>query len=132
MADEFDSDFESPSENGKGSLAEAAKRILTLGVSAAFVTEETLKHMLRDLKLPREVFQGLVNGASKSKQDMLNKIGGEVVKMLSKIDFVKEASRFVETHKFQITAEVNVIRKDDGEKELVVRTPSSDSQIEIK
>lgn len=147
MADseEFESEFFDPeAEGGKGAITEAAKRLLAFGVSAAFVTEETLKQLVRDLKLPREVIQGLLKGAGKSKQEMLDKISTEVVRMISKIDFVKEASRFVETHKFQITAEVNVIRKDTGEREFVVSSKvgaperpggpggSGDPHIEIK
>ncbi|MBK8203040.1 MAG: hypothetical protein IPK68_12215 [Bdellovibrionales bacterium] len=48
---------------------------------------------------------------------MLNRVGNEVVKIISKIDFVNEASRFVEEHKFRVSAEVEVIKKDkSGEK----------------
>jgi len=31
---------------------------------------------------------------------------------VQKIDFVKEASRFVEEHKFRITAEIDVVKKN--------------------
>ncbi len=124
------------SDPSKSSFTEAAKKLLAFGVSAAFVTEETLKHLVKDLKLPRDVIQGLLKGAGKSKQEMLDKISNEVVRMISKIDFVKEASRFVETHKFQISAEVSISRKDTGQKELAVSTKlsseDSDPHIEVK
>ena len=99
------------------------------------MTEDTLKHLVRDLKLPRDVIQGLLKGAGKSKQEMLDKISGEVVRMISKIDFVKEASRFVETHKFQISAEVNIVRKDTGQLAVTAHlTPDApkDPHIEVK
>ena len=42
----------------------------------------------------------------------MNRVGNEIVKVISKIDFVKEASRFVEEHKFKISAEVEVLKKE--------------------
>ena len=122
-------------EAAKSGVTEAVKRLLAFGVSAAFVTEDTLKHLVRDLKLPRDVIQGLLKGAGKSKQEMLDKISGEVVRMISKIDFVNEASRFVETHKFQISAEVNIVRKDTGQLAVTAHlTPDApkDPHIEVK
>ncbi len=58
-------------------------------------------------------------------------MGGEVIKMINKIDLVKEASRFVETHKFRISAEIDVIRKDTGETSIHLKK-EGESRIEIK
>ena len=70
---------------------------------------------LGGLNLPKEVLASILQGANKSKEDFLNKVGNETIKLLSKIDFVKEASRFVEEHKFRINAEIEVIKRDKTE-----------------
>ncbi|MNY50553.1 hypothetical protein D3C86_1860640 [compost metagenome] len=36
----------------------------------------------------------------------------EAVGIIQRIDFVKEFSKFAETHKFKITAEIDIIKKD--------------------
>lgn len=94
-------------------LTDTVKKLFTAGVSAAFMTEESIRSFVSDLKLPKETLNVLLQGANKSKEELMNRVGNEVIKVISKIDFVKEASRFVEEHKFKINAEVEVIKKDN-------------------
>ncbi len=109
---------------GSGSikLSEAIKKLLTTGVGAAFMTEESIRAYLGELKLPKEVLNYILQGASKSKEELMDRVGTEIMKLISKIDFVSEASKFVEEHKFKITAEVEVIKKDSGVEFKVSRT----------
>lgn len=92
--------------------AEVLKKVVGVGLGAAFMTEEHVRSYLGDFKVPKDVVNLILQGASKSKEELMNRVGNEVVKIVSKIDFVKEASRFVEEHKFKITAEIDVIKKD--------------------
>lgn len=105
MAD-FDDDESSPK------WAEMIKRVMSVGLGAAFMTEESIRNALGDIKLPKEVVGTILQSANRSKEEFLNKIGNETIKLISKIDFVKEASRFVEEHKFHIVADIEVVRKD--------------------
>jgi hypothetical protein len=111
---------------------EMIKRVMSVGLGAAFMTEESIRNALGDIKLPKEVLTTILQGASRSKEDFLNKIGNETIKLISKIDFVKEASRFVEEHKFHISADIEVVKKDPqaragGEPGLHLKT-----QVKIK
>ena len=92
--------------------ADVLKKVVGVSLGAAFMTEEHVRSYLGDFKIPKDVMQTLLQGASKSKEELMNRVGNEVVKIISKIDFVKEASRFVEEHKFRISAEIDVIKKD--------------------
>jgi hypothetical protein len=100
-------------------LGETLKKVMTAGVSAAFMTEEGVRSYLSDLKLPKEILNVLIQGANKSKDEITQRVTKEAVAILQKIDFVKEVSRFVETHKFKITAEIDIVKKDkvDSSKE---------------
>ncbi len=97
--------------------AEVVKRVMSVGLGAAFMTEESIRNTLGDIKLPKEVLTSILQGASRSKEDFLNKIGNETIKLISKIDFVKEASRFVEEHKFHIVADIEVVKKSNTHRE---------------
>lgn len=88
------------------------KRVIGVGLGAAFMTEESVRSALGDIKLPKEVLTNILQGASRSKEEFINKIGNETIKLISKIDFVKEASRFVEEHKFHISADLEIVKKD--------------------
>ncbi len=96
-------------------LGEAIRKVITVGVGAAFMTEESVRSYLSELKLPKDVLNLLLQSAAKSKEELVSRVGNEIVKMVNKIDFVKEASRFVEEHKFKISAEVEVIKRNSGE-----------------
>lgn len=112
MANKKDDDKKSDSETQEGlNLGEGLKRLVTAGIGAAFMTEESIRGYLGELKLPKEVLNIVLQSAAKSKDDLVNRISNETIKMISKIDFVKEASRFVEEHKFKISAEVEVLKK---------------------
>jgi hypothetical protein len=107
---DFDNEESSPK------WAEIVKRVMSVGLGAAFMTEESIRNTLGDIKLPKEVLTSILQGASRSKEDFLNKIGNETIKLISKIDFVKEASRFVEEHKFHIVADIEVVKKESAHK----------------
>ncbi len=102
-------------EEGRSStlLGDAVKKIFTAGVTAAFMTEESVRGYLAELKLPKEMFNLILQGASKSKDEIASRVGKEVIGMVQKIDFVKEASRFAENHRFKITAEIEISKKKD-------------------
>jgi hypothetical protein len=88
-----------PDEAAAGlKLSDALKKLITAGIGAAFMTEESIRNYVSELKLPKE--------------ELMHKVGNEIIKVVNRIDFVKEASRFVEEHKFKIKAEVEVVKKD--------------------
>lgn len=101
----------------KGFLGDTVKKVFTAGMGAAFFTEESLRNYVSELKLPKEALNMLIQGANKSKDEMTQKVTKEIVSIIQKIDFVKEASKFAETHKFKITAEIDIIKKDPAEKD---------------
>lgn len=109
MADNHDDGDDS---KGEPKLGDALKKIFTAGVSAAFMTEESLRAYLSEIKLPKEILSLLLQGASKTKDEIAAKVTNEVAAVLKKIDYVKEFSKFAETHKFKVTAEIEILKKD--------------------
>lgn len=101
---------------------EMLRKVMSVGLGAAFMTEESVRSALGGLNLPKEVLASILQGANRSKEEFLNKVGNETIKLMSKIDFVKEASRFVEEHKFRINAEIEVVRKHSGDSGLALKT----------
>jgi hypothetical protein len=89
---------------------EMIKKVMSVGLGAAFMTEESIRTYLSEV--PKEVVSNIIQNANKSKEELLNRVGTEVIRLIQKIDFVKEASRFAEEHKFKISAEVEVVKKD--------------------
>lgn len=112
-------------KDDSGSLmGEAFKKLVSTGISAAFMTEEAIRSRVSDMKLPKETLNILLAGASKSKDEMMNRVSNEVIRIINKIDFVKEAARFAEEHKFRIVAEVEILKKDSS-------SPSTGSSVSV-
>jgi hypothetical protein len=102
--------------------SDVVKRVMSVGLGAAFMTEESVRGALNGLNLPKEVLTAILQQANRGKEDLLNRIGNETIKLISKVDFVKEASRFVEEHKFRIQAEIEVVKKTDDDGGLSLKT----------
>jgi len=105
----------SGSSGGGISLGDTVKKLFTAGVSAAFMTEEGLRGYLAELKLPKELLNMILSSANKSKDEVTQRISKEVVAMIQKVDMAKEIAKIAETHKFKITAEIELIKKKDQE-----------------
>ncbi len=112
--EELDTGEESLNGEGRsqGFVGEVMKKLFMAGLSAAFMTEEHIRSYLSEVRLPKEVLNTVLQGAAKSKEEIVHRVGKEVINILKKIDFVQEASKFAEEHTFKIKAEVEVVRKD--------------------
>lgn len=114
MADNDEKDDNKDEKSGS-LIGEAVKKMFTVGVSAAFMTEESIRTYLSDLKLPKEALKSVLDSAQRSKEDLMGKVSNEMIKMVQKIDFAKEFTKFAETHKFKISAEIEIKKKDPSE-----------------
>lgn len=77
---------------------------------------ETLKKILSagsPSDISKELLGTVVGQVLKTKDDITLKATNEMIALIQKIDFVKEFSKFAETHKFKVSAEIEVIKKND-------------------
>jgi hypothetical protein len=108
-SEDFDQDRSEEKQGGP--IIETVKKLFSVGVGAAFMTEESIRNYLADLKLPKEVLNLILQSANKGKEELVSRVGKEIGGILSHIDIVKEASKFAENHKFRVSAEIEVIPK---------------------
>lgn len=98
--------------------SEVLKKVFAAGVSGAMLSEEAIRSYLGETKLPKDLMNLIIQGAAKSKDEVTQRVSKEIIGLLRKVDLVKEVSRFAENHKFKITAEIEVTRKDRAVKSL--------------
>ncbi len=83
------------------------KKIFAAGVGTFFLTEESLRSLLVDFKLPKELLAGLLESANKTRKDFMQNISQEVLNKVS--DKVDLAAFFAEVlAKNEIKLEINV------------------------
>lgn len=79
---------------------------------------DTLKKVLSSgspTEISKEILSAVVGQALKAKDDITLKVTNEMIGLVRKIDFVNEFEKFAQNHKFKITAEVEVLKKDKTE-----------------
>lgn len=76
---------------------------------------ETLRKILSagsPTEISKELLGTIVGQVLKTKDDITLRATNEMIALIQKIDFVKEFSKFAENHKFKISAEIEVIKKN--------------------
>jgi hypothetical protein len=87
MTDERDKD---------GKVEGILKKVLTTGVTAAFMTEESVRAILKDVPLPKDIVGSLVENAKSTKTEFVAGVKNELKTYLDKIDLSNEIEKIVE------------------------------------
>jgi hypothetical protein len=102
------------------------RRILTLGLGAYFLTEDTVRRYVKDAKIPRNIAQGIVHNATKGKDELYGFVARELSGFLKQMDLQAELDRFVRSHKVRISAEIEFIPKPVSTEAAAAATTGED------
>lgn len=69
-----------------GILGDTIKKVVSIGIGAAFMTEETVKKVIDDLPLPNDIVNGLLANAKKTKQEFTDSVQEELRHYLKNVD----------------------------------------------
>ncbi|MFT7613179.1 MAG: hypothetical protein ACI9J3_002149 [Parvicellaceae bacterium] len=105
-----DKDKESDS---KLNVADIVKKVVSVGIGAAFMTEESVKATLKDIPLPKDIVTGLLQNAKTSKDEFVTTIRDEVRGLLSKTDVNKLLEELVSKYDIEINAKIKLHPKND-------------------
>lgn len=103
-------------EEKDGKLGDLFKKVLTTGVTAAFMTEESVRTLLKDVPLPKDIVGSLVDNAKNTKTEFVASVKNELKTYLDKIDLSKEIEKIVDKYDFQINATISLKKKIKKEK----------------
>jgi polyhydroxyalkanoate synthesis regulator phasin len=107
----------SEKEKGDKGIADVIKKVVSIGVGAAFMTEDAVKNLVGDIPLPKDILNGLVQNAKGAKEDLSNSMREEFRKYLSKLDLNRVAEGLVEKFDIEVTASVRFKKKKTSEEE---------------
>jgi hypothetical protein len=96
----------------EGKIGDIFKKVLTTGVTAAFMTEESVRALLKDVPLPKDIVGGLVENAKNTKTEFVAQVKNELKSFLDKIDIGKEIDKIVEKYDFEVHATISLKRKN--------------------
>ena len=67
-------------------LQDVISKVVSIGVGAAFMTEDAVKTILNDLPLPKDIVSGLIQNAKGAKEEFSTQIREEMKNHLDKIN----------------------------------------------
>lgn len=98
-------------DKDKKNISDIFKKVINTGVSAAFMTEDTVKGIIQDLPLPKEMVNGLLQNAKNTKEEFVSSVKTELKSYLDRIDVSKEIDRVLENYDLEITANIKFNKK---------------------
>ncbi|HBP17717.1 MAG TPA: hypothetical protein DEA08_07985 [Planctomycetes bacterium] len=104
-----------PFEEDKAGRSDLTKKILTLGLGAYFLTEDTVRRYVKDAKLPRDIGKTITQNATKGKDELYGFVARELSGFLRQMDLQAELDRFVRSHKIRINAEIEFVPRPGEE-----------------
>lgn len=93
-------------------LPDVVRRAISAGSTAILSPEETVRRLVSEFNLPREVATYLLVQASSSKDEVLRIVGQEVRRFLESVNLSGELQKLLTSLSFEIKTEIRFIPND--------------------
>ncbi len=104
-------------DKAAGKAIDLIKKAITVGVGAAFLTEESLRGLVSELKLPKELIHGLLSNANQSKNEFLQKLSSDVLERIqSRVDLPALVQEVLEKNEVELSVRIKFHPKKQDEK----------------
>ncbi|MCO4793067.1 MAG: hypothetical protein KC493_05105 [Bacteriovoracaceae bacterium] len=104
------------SDDKDNKIGDVIKKVVSIGVGAAFMTEDAVKTVLNDLPLPKDIVNGLLQNAKSAKTDFAEGVREEVGKYLSKVDPKTLLDEMLQNYDVEVNAKFSFSKKEEGNK----------------
>jgi hypothetical protein len=96
------------SADAGGFFPEALRRVLTVGFTGFFLTEEALRKALGD-SVPRDVIEFVLDQSQRMRSEFLDRISREFGRVLERVDPVELARRLLEGRTVEVSARFRLV-----------------------
>jgi hypothetical protein len=105
-----------PNKRGRleGFIPDIVKRTFYAGLGAVFTTEEGIRKIASDLKLPKDVANYLIQQAAASKDELFRVVGKELRGFLETVNISGELQKLLTSLSFEIKTEIRFIPNDEA------------------
>lgn len=92
-------------------LSDILRKVVSTGMSAAFMTEEAVKSLINDLPLPKETINGLLQNAKLTRDEFITSVKNELKSYLNKVDVSDEIHKVLEDFDIEVKANISFKKK---------------------
>ena len=100
----------------EGILPDTLKRAMLSGLGALFVTEETIRSAVSDMRLPKEAVGYILNQADNSKEQLFSLVANEVGRYLERLDLSEETAKILSKLTLEVNTKISFSPSLDNEK----------------
>ena len=94
-------------EDLQSKAGDFVRKVLTVGVGTVFLTEEALRNLVSEVKLPKELLTGLLDSAGRTKNEFLGKLSEEIMqKVVSRIEPQALVQELLERNEIELNVRV--------------------------
>jgi hypothetical protein len=98
----------------KSKSADLMKKVLTVGVGAVFLTEESLRAMVSEWKLPKEVIGAIRESSRKTKNEFMQSLSQDVfAKIVEKVDPLALLTEFLTRNEVELHVKLGIKPRKD-------------------
>ena len=116
-----------------GVVSEFVKKAAVAGLGALFMTEEGIRNLAGQLKLPKEALGFVVSQAERTKEEIARVVSEEIRRFLQSEKVQQEFRRLLADMTFEIKAEVSMVpkKKQKGSSEDAAADKPSEPKIAV-
>jgi len=108
-----------------GRVPDLLRRLLGLGFTGLFTTEEVLRKALGD-SVPKDWIDFAVQQSERARRELVERVAAEVGRTLDGVDVRELAARLLRGHTLEVSAQIRFVpRQPDGDAQARVRAPHS-------
>jgi hypothetical protein len=98
----------------EGFIPDLVRRTFYAGLGAVFTTEEGIRKLATDLKLPKDVVNYLIQSAATTKDELFRVVGKELRGFLETVNISGELQKLLTSLSFEIKTEIRFIPNDEA------------------
>ena len=110
-------------------VPELVKKTFSAGLGALFTTEEGVRRLTREMRMPKEVAGYLVNTAAAGKDEVLRVVAGEMRTFLETINLSEEIAKMLTTLSLEVKTEIRFV---PNEKKYTGVEPDVKAKVRVK
>ncbi|MFC2075404.1 hypothetical protein ACFLRA_03950 [Bdellovibrionota bacterium] len=105
-------------KRNEGAIAEVMRKVAMTGLGAIFMTEETIRQTITEMKLPKEILGKVLSNASKGKDELIKSFAKEFKALLSKFNVPDEITKYLQRHDVHVNAKISFSPKKEDQPEV--------------
>ncbi len=117
-----DPDGAASREDAAGRVPELLRRVVGMGFSGFFLTEEVLRKALGET-LPKDWVDFAAAQSERTRRELIDRVAGEVGRTLDGVDLPHLAERLLRGHAIEVTARLRFVPRDGEDDARAAETP---------